>query len=157
MLTIRRGGPDDVVHLASLRFEWRSRERGEKGLDQQSFEKELKEWTREHENSHVPFLAFETERPVGMAWLAVVDRIPGPEFFVRRSGYVQSVYVVPNQRSQGVGTADTLETLNWITWRCIPVRSPSSSIGDSVLRLRRKCSNFAESSPLEQRTHRRRT
>ena len=105
MLTIRRGGPDDVVHLASLRFEWRSRERGEKGLDQQSFEKELKEWTREHENSHVPFLAFETERPVGMAWLAVVDRIPRPEFFVRRSGYVQSVYVVPNQRSQGVGTA----------------------------------------------------
>ena len=85
MLTIRRGDPDDVVHLASLRFEWRSRERGEKGLDQQSFEKELKEWTREHENSHVPFLAFETERPVGMAWLAVVDRIPGPEFLVRRS------------------------------------------------------------------------
>jgi GNAT superfamily N-acetyltransferase len=42
---------------------------------------------------------------VAIAWLAVVDRIPGPEFFVRRSGYVQSVYVVPDRRSQGVGTA----------------------------------------------------
>jgi GNAT superfamily N-acetyltransferase len=93
-----------VAHLATLRFQWRSLERGEWGSDEEVFSKELRHWLRAHESSHVPFLALDDERPIGMAWLAIVERIPGPAFFVRRSGYVQSVYVTPAQRSRGVGT-----------------------------------------------------
>jgi GNAT superfamily N-acetyltransferase len=105
VLNIRRAGLSDVASLATLRFQWRVSERGERGLDEASYETELARWTREHENSHVAFLALDEDRPLAMAWLAIVERIPGPEFFVRRSAYVQSVYVVPEIRSQGVGTA----------------------------------------------------
>ena len=39
-----------------------------------------------------------------MAWLAVFDRVPNPDSFVRLSGDIQSVYVVPEQRGLGVAT-----------------------------------------------------
>lgn len=74
-------------------------------MDDVAFSAELGYWMQAHERSHVPFLALDDERPLGMAWLAIVERIPGPEFFVRRSGYVQSVYVTPAHRSRGVGSA----------------------------------------------------
>ncbi|MGA2433236.1 MAG: GNAT family N-acetyltransferase [Acidimicrobiales bacterium] len=105
MLSVRRCDGNDVSQLALLRFQWRSIERGEHGMDEEAFQESLEHWMREHETSHVAFLGLDDERPVGMAWLAIVDRVPGPEFFVRRSGYVQSVYVVATERSKGVGTA----------------------------------------------------
>ena len=40
-----------------------------------------------------------------MAWLALVDRVPGPEHFTRRSAYVQSVFVISPERSNGIGTS----------------------------------------------------
>ncbi len=43
------------------------------------------------------------EEPVGMAWMALVDRVPGPERFTRRSGLVQSLYVVPAHRAREIG------------------------------------------------------
>jgi GNAT superfamily N-acetyltransferase len=49
-------------------------------------------------------LAFAEARPVGMAWLAIVDRIPGPAKWLRRAGSLQSVYVRPEERGQGIGT-----------------------------------------------------
>jgi GNAT superfamily N-acetyltransferase len=53
---------------------------------------------------HIPFLAYRGTTPIGMAWLAVVDRVPGPEHFTRRSAYIQSVYVMEHERAEGVGT-----------------------------------------------------
>jgi GNAT superfamily N-acetyltransferase len=44
-------------------------------------------------------------RLAGMAWLALHDRVPNPARFDRRTGDVQSVYVVPEARDAGVGTA----------------------------------------------------
>jgi ribosomal protein S18 acetylase RimI-like enzyme len=58
-----------------------------------------------HSATHTPFLGCADEGPVAMGWLALVNRIPGPEVFVRRSAYVQSVYVKEHLRSQGIGLA----------------------------------------------------
>jgi GNAT superfamily N-acetyltransferase len=82
-------------------------------LGEDSFERALGIWLIDHERTHVPFLAFDDALPVGMAWLAVVDRVPGPESFVRRSGYVQSVYVVAEHRSKGVGAALMAELISF--------------------------------------------
>jgi GNAT superfamily N-acetyltransferase len=101
--TVRAATAEDVSALGRLRFRWRVIEQGERGLDEAGFITALATWMRQHSESHFPFLAEWEGDPVGMAWLAVVDRIPGPEVFLRRSAYVQSVYVVPEQRSQGVG------------------------------------------------------
>ncbi|MGA2836522.1 MAG: GNAT family N-acetyltransferase [Acidimicrobiales bacterium] len=100
---VRIGSVEDVQALAALRYEWRVGERGERGLDPVSFEAALSEWMRGH-TDHIPFLALRGSTPIGMAWLAVVDRVPGPEQFTRRSAYVQSVYVVEHERAAGVGS-----------------------------------------------------
>jgi GNAT superfamily N-acetyltransferase len=99
---IRLARDDDHHGIAALRHRWR-RERGEQGEDLATFEHTLGQWMHEHRASHVAFIAVRAGVPVGMAWLAVVERVPGPERFVRRSGDVQSVYVVPEARGHGVG------------------------------------------------------
>jgi GNAT superfamily N-acetyltransferase len=103
-LVVRVAGIADVGHLARLRYQWRAGERGERGLDEPSFEKSLLTWMEDHTSTHVPFLALKNGDPIGMAWLALVDRVPGPEHFTRRSGYFQSVYVTTGHRSNGIGT-----------------------------------------------------
>ena len=104
-LVIREGSAADAAALARLRFTWRRNEGGERGLELDEFETSLRAWLEEHQTSHLPFLAVRGAVPIGMTWLAVVDRIPGPEHFVRRSAYVQSTYVTANERGAGVGTA----------------------------------------------------
>lgn len=42
---------------------------------------------------------------VGDAWLALVDRVPRPAREAVRIGYLTNVYVLPERRDQGVGSA----------------------------------------------------
>ena len=104
-LLLRVAGVSDVEHLARLRYQWRAGERGESGLDEPSFERSLRSWMEDHSASHIPFLALRNGGAIGMAWLALVDRVPGPEHFTRRSAYVQSVFVISPERSNGIGTS----------------------------------------------------
>lgn len=102
--TVRLAGIGDAEDLARLRYRWRAGERGEGGVDESAFATALAEWMTAHASTHVPFLAVRHHRAIGMAWLAVVDRVPGPGQMTRRSAYVQSTYVVPPERESGIGT-----------------------------------------------------
>lgn len=103
-LVTRVASTDDAELLARLRHRWRAGERGEGGLGPSAFARAMRTWMDEHAATHIAFLTLRGDEPVGMGWLAVVDRIPGPEHFVRRSAYVQSVYVDASCRSMGIGT-----------------------------------------------------
>lgn len=105
ILHCRRAGEDDLGQLASLRYTWRVEERGERGLGKSEFESQLGEWLHRHRDTHRGYLATEGEVAVGCAWLCVIDRVPGPGNFLRRSGALQSVYVRPSRRNAGVGSA----------------------------------------------------
>jgi GNAT superfamily N-acetyltransferase len=98
------GDAADRLALARLRFAWRAGERGEEGLGEEAFGEALSTWMLEHRDTHLPFLAERHGEPIAMVWLALVERVPGPGRFVRRSAYVQSTYVVAAERSAGVGT-----------------------------------------------------
>jgi GNAT superfamily N-acetyltransferase len=100
----RRANDDDIGDLADLRYTWRVEERGERGLGAREFESQLREWLHAHRDTHLGYLAEQGDVVVGCAWLCVIDRIPGPGTFVRRSGALQSVYVRPLQRDAGVGS-----------------------------------------------------
>jgi GNAT superfamily N-acetyltransferase len=100
-MEIRTAVPDDVGRLADLlgRFA---------GCDQPegaAFAPDLLRWWADHD-SHVAFLAvLPSGEAVGMAWLALTARVPRPAGAARLSGDVQSVFVVPEHRSAGVGSA----------------------------------------------------
>ena len=57
----------------------------------------------DHRSTHLPFVLEENGTAVGMAWLAIIERIPGPEQWRRLSGNVQSVYVLADHRNRGFG------------------------------------------------------
>ena len=103
--TIRRAGIADAAALARLRWIWRTHERGEYGLSQAEFEGALRLWWASREESHVAYIAERDGDAVGMAWLAVFDRIPQPRDVERIAGNVQSVFVLEAFRNQGIGGA----------------------------------------------------
>ncbi len=102
-VAIRRGTAEDAPSLARLRWRWRIEERGEAGLDRDAFLDFFVSWIVDHLKTHVPFVAEVDGRLAGMAFLAISDRVPSPARMDRRTGDVQSVYVVPELRDRGVG------------------------------------------------------
>jgi GNAT superfamily N-acetyltransferase len=78
-------------------------ERDEKG-DPERFRGDFGAWMVEHSRTHLPFVVELDGAAVGMAWLVVIERVPGPEKWTRLSGNVQSVYVVAEHRNRDLGT-----------------------------------------------------
>lgn len=104
-VTVRRAAASDVRALAGLRWRWVSGERGRTGTDRDAFAASFAGWAADHAATHLPFLAEVGGEVVAMAWLVVVDRVPTPVRRHRRSGDIQSVYVVPESRGGGIGAA----------------------------------------------------
>jgi GNAT superfamily N-acetyltransferase len=72
----------------------------------ESFAVDLDAWWNDHNDSHLAFIARLAESEVvGMAWLALVPRVPRPGVTSRRSADIQSVFVVPEQRGKRIGSA----------------------------------------------------
>ncbi|MGH8889980.1 MAG: GNAT family N-acetyltransferase [Acidothermaceae bacterium] len=100
---VRTATPADAVDLARLRWQWRVDEQGERGSSLEAFTVDFASWWAAHADSHLGFLALVESRPVGMAWLAIIDRVPGPAQLLRRAGSLQSVYVCSAERGRGIG------------------------------------------------------
>lgn len=86
----------DLAALRSLREQWR-------GAGDEIFSAHFDAWCRDHRQSHHALIGSLDARDVAMAWLAVVDRVPGADRFVRQAAYVQSVFVAEDVRNQGLG------------------------------------------------------
>jgi GNAT superfamily N-acetyltransferase len=103
-VVVRKGTATDAPGLARLRWRWRVEERGEPG-DRGMFLEFFTAWVVDHLATHVPFVVEVDDRLGGMAWLMLSDRVPSPGRMDRRTGDIQSVYVLPELRGDGVGTA----------------------------------------------------
>lgn len=104
-VTVRKATAADAAALGGLRWRRLTEEPGCTGTDRVAFMELFSAWVTDHLSSHLPFLAEMDGDAVGMAWLLVADRVPSPERRLRRSGDVQSVYVVPELRDSGIGAA----------------------------------------------------
>ncbi|GAB3148470.1 GNAT family N-acetyltransferase [Micromonospora sonneratiae] len=104
-VTIRRATTDDAAALGGLRWRRLTERSGCTAADRTAFLEQFSAWLTDHRSTHVPFLAEVGDDVVGMAWLMVADRVPAPTRRHRRSGDVQSVYVVPELRDGGIGAA----------------------------------------------------
>jgi ribosomal protein S18 acetylase RimI-like enzyme len=103
-VTIRRADDDDMPGVAALRWRWIVDENAaDEHVERSTFVDAFVAWAVDHRSSHHCVIAEDEGTLVGMAWLAIVDRVPSPRALGRRSGDVQSVYVVPERRGAGVG------------------------------------------------------
>jgi GNAT superfamily N-acetyltransferase len=106
MVTVRQAHGHDHRSLAQLQWRWRVEEwRGHAEMTEAEFVDALTAWAAENAETHTPFVALEGDDPVGMAWLALILRVPTPPRWTRRGGLMQSVYVVPGRRNAGVGAS----------------------------------------------------
>jgi GNAT superfamily N-acetyltransferase len=99
----RRADLSDADDLAQLRWIWRVVERDETG-DPDRFRVDFGIWMAEHASTHLPFVVDMDGSAVGMAWLIVIERIPGPERWTRLTGVIQSVYVLAEHRNRSLGS-----------------------------------------------------
>lgn len=60
-------------------------------------------WAQANRSSHRCLIMVEGDVVIGMAWLAIVRRVPSPSALERISGDLQSMYVVPDRRGAGLG------------------------------------------------------
>jgi GNAT superfamily N-acetyltransferase len=97
-------GSQDLSHLARLL--WLHAAPDEQATHPvESFAVDLATWWTDHDDSHLAFVArLAPTQVVGMAWLALVPRVPRPGDCTRRSADIQSLFVVPDERGRGIGS-----------------------------------------------------
>lgn len=106
-IEVRRARDAELEAVALLR--WRmahERDGDEVGHDAaaaRGYAQEAAAWARAHAATHVPLVAVDGDEVLGMAWLAIQARVPTPGAIERRSGDLQSCFVVPERRGAGIG------------------------------------------------------
>lgn len=102
---ISAAGNEDVAHLARLIWiDSRGEEPSRQDLG--AFASEVESWWSTREDSHLAFVARLDElQPVGMAWVALLSRTPRPGATDRICADVQTVFVMPEHRGQGIASA----------------------------------------------------
>lgn len=103
-MRIDRAGIDDIAELARLKWQDVPAELTS-GRSLGDFTGEFAAWWQAHIDTHAAFVAREDDGAlVGMAWLALVPRVPRPGATDRLSADVQSVFVLPAHRGRGIGS-----------------------------------------------------
>ncbi len=132
-VVVRRATAQDAPGLARLRWRWRVDERSQHSeLSRESFVDFLTTWTLDHLTRYAVFIAEVDGQLSGMAWLSLNDRVPSPNRLDRRSGDIQSVYVLPDLRGLRVGTQlieALLQHARDIELRYLTVHSAETAIG----------------------------
>ncbi|NIJ12133.1 GNAT superfamily N-acetyltransferase [Saccharomonospora amisosensis] len=102
-IIVRPAQDDDLPAIADLRWRW-VRENGETpAVTREEFAQSLAAWARENRTTHRCVVGVRETTVLGMAWLAVLPRVPTPSVSRRLCGDVQCVYVVPDERDGGLG------------------------------------------------------
>ncbi|WP_328439128.1 GNAT family N-acetyltransferase [Streptomyces sp. NBC_00457] len=104
-ITIRPAGPRDLEAVAGLRWQWIVENDPEVDIQRADFLRHFTTWARENAASHTCTVLVRDDTVIGMAWLAVLPRVPSPRALDRASGDLQCVYVVPEERNSGLGAS----------------------------------------------------
>lgn len=103
-VVVRLAQARDLPGLAALRWHWSSEQHGAEKLPPlDQYVSRALEWAHDHSETHIPYAAVSEAETVGMAWLAIMPRVPAPLSEDRSSGDVQSCFVVPRLRGIGIG------------------------------------------------------
>jgi GNAT superfamily N-acetyltransferase len=95
----------DLPVLARLRWECHTEGHPADERDFESYRIGFARWWSAQQGRCRAVVAVDGSQVVGMGFLALVDRVPSPGSLDRHHGDIQSMYVVPAYRNEGVGTA----------------------------------------------------
>jgi GNAT superfamily N-acetyltransferase len=129
--TVRAATAADVPVLAELSWRFRTEGRDPEGADREAYLAYFAGWVLDHLTTHLPFVAEVDGAIVGMAWLMPADRVPSPTNRTRRTGDVQSVYVVPECRDRAIGSvllAALLDTARSLRLERVTVHSSARAV-----------------------------
>ena len=101
---VRVADVDDFASVGALRWRWDEENDVVPAVSREEFLDRFVEWAGKN-RSHRCLVAVRDSDFIGMAWLAIVPRVPVPGALDRVSGDLQSVYVIPEERGNGVGAA----------------------------------------------------
>jgi GNAT superfamily N-acetyltransferase len=100
----RQAGLPDAEALASLRWEWRSERYPDAPETFDQFRNAFVNWWAANVSTHLAYVLVDADEIVGMAWLALLARVPDPGKHDRKHADLQSVYVRAEYRNRGLGT-----------------------------------------------------
>ena len=103
-IVVREAEPFETEAVAGLRWRWVVERGGVPVVTRDEFVASVLAFAAEHEGTHHRVVAVRGGIVVGMAWLAVLPRVPSPRATDRASGDVQCVYVVPEERNSNIGS-----------------------------------------------------
>ena|SRR6187399_1921809 len=102
-IDIRPARDGELPSVAELRWRWLAENQETPVVGYAEFVRQFVAWAAEHAPSHRCLVALRDDVVIGMAWLAIVPRVPTPRGLSRESGDVQCVYVIPGERDRGCG------------------------------------------------------
>ncbi|MEU7785468.1 GNAT family N-acetyltransferase [Amycolatopsis sp. NPDC049159] len=111
MPEVRLARPEEFEAVAALRWRWVAEQDGLPATGRDRFVREFAAWARDNAATHRCLVLVRDREVLGMAFLAIIARVPTPPAFSRACGDVQSVYVVPEARDGGLGGLLIRETL----------------------------------------------
>lgn len=103
---IRQAGPEDAGTLASLRYRFRT-ELDPATEAEHAFLERCEPWMAERlrDGTWRCWIATLGNTAVGTLWLHLIQKLPNPVGHREYHGYISSVYVTPEHRDEGIGSA----------------------------------------------------
>ncbi|MEJ7651742.1 MAG: GNAT family N-acetyltransferase [Nakamurella sp.] len=102
---VRRAHDSELDRVVQLRWQW-ALEVGEPAADEEAFVRLAGAWAHGNRSTRLPHIAVIADGSLlGMAWLALITRVPTASRIDRCSGDLQSCFVVPEHRGRGIGGA----------------------------------------------------
>ncbi|GAB3532025.1 GNAT family N-acetyltransferase [Arthrobacter tecti] len=102
---LRPARPEDSPALAALKEAWAELSHPVTESERNGFTEDLSTWMSSQGQALICRVAEVDRRLVGMAWLVIFERVPDIHDRHRLTGDVQSVFVHPEHRKQGIGAA----------------------------------------------------
>lgn len=102
-IDIRPAKDSELGTVAELRWQWILENGGTPVTTRDEFVHHFVRWAQENAFSHRCMVVVRGDIVIGMAWLAIIQRVPTPRALERASGDVQCVYIVPDERDTGLG------------------------------------------------------
>ena len=130
-IVVRDAEAFETEAIAGLRWRWIVDRGGVPVVSRKDFVASMLAFAAANEHTHHRIVAVRAGDIVGMAWPAVLPRVPSPRATDRASGDVQCVYVVPEERNSRVGSsilAATFEKARTLGLEHLTVHSSPESI-----------------------------